>query len=91
MTSFRNFVQEFFLGGGALSWLASLALLSDEKKAERGVAFGFAKISVLLSERLHRIVALDTARRGTSWFTAGSGNNDCNVGSLLLLALTILP
>ena len=60
LSSFKNFV----FGGGALSSLASLALLSDEKKAERGIAFGFAKISVLLSEKLNRIVALDTARKG---------------------------
>lgn len=60
LSSLKNFV----LGGGALSSLASLALMSDEKKAERDAAFGFAKISVLLSERLHRIVALNTAKKG---------------------------
>lgn len=60
LSSFKNFV----FGGGVLSSLASLALMSDEKKAERDIAFGFAKISVLLSERLHRIVALDTAKKG---------------------------
>mmetsp|Transcript_14717 Transcript_14717/g.31660 ORF Transcript_14717/g.31660 Transcript_14717/m.31660 type:complete len:1277 (-) Transcript_14717:127-3957(-) len=64
VSSFKGFVSDFVLGGGALSSLASLVLLSDEKKKERGVAFGFAKISVLLSERLHRLVALDTARKG---------------------------
>ena len=60
LMSFQNFI----FGGGVLSSLASLALLSDEKKAERDAAFGFAKISVMLSERLHRVVALDTARNG---------------------------
>ncbi|KAL7531389.1 hypothetical protein ACHAXR_004009 [Thalassiosira sp. AJA248-18] len=60
LSSFKNFV----FGGGALSSLASLALLSDEKKAERDIAFGFAKISVMLSEKLHRIVALDTSKNG---------------------------
>ena len=60
LSSFNNFI----FGGGILSSIASLALLSDEKKAERDLAFGFAKISVLLSERLHRIVALDTANKG---------------------------
>lgn len=60
LQSLKNFV----FGGGALSSLASLALLSDEKKAERAAAFGFAKISVLLSERLHRVMALDTANKG---------------------------
>jgi len=64
-------LQNFVLGGGALSSLTSLAMpSSDEKRAERGVAFGFAKISVLLSEKLHRVVALDTARGGRAvWST----------------------
>lgn len=57
-------LKSFVFGGGALSSLASLALLSDETKAERAAAFGFAKISVLLSERLHRVMALDTANKG---------------------------
>ncbi|KAL7444935.1 hypothetical protein ACHAXH_008253 [Discostella pseudostelligera] len=57
-------MKSFVFSGGALSSLASLALLSDEKKAERAAAFGFAKISVLLSERLHRVMALDTANKG---------------------------
>jgi len=56
--------QDFVFGGGAVSSLTSLALMSDEKKAERDMAFGFAKISVMLSEKLHRVVALDTARKG---------------------------
>lgn len=60
VSSFKNFI----FGGGALSSLASVALLSDEKKAERDFAFGFAKIAVLLSESMHRIIALDTAKKG---------------------------
>ncbi|KAL7554367.1 hypothetical protein ACHAWF_017814 [Thalassiosira exigua] len=59
-SSFRAFAFE----GGALKSLASLALLSDETKAERDAAFGFAKVAVLLSEGLHKIVAVDTARSG---------------------------
>jgi hypothetical protein len=54
-------LQNFFFGGGIVS---SLALVSEEKKAERNFHFGFAKISVLLSEKMHRIVALDTAKKG---------------------------
>jgi len=57
-------LKKFAFGGGAFESLASLALLSKEKKAERDAAFGFAKIAVLLSERLHRIIALDTADKG---------------------------
>ena len=56
--------KSFFFSGGILSSLASMALMSDEKKAERDFAFGFAKISVLLSESMNRIVALDTAKNG---------------------------
>ena len=44
LQSFKSFV----FGGGALSSLASLALLSDEKKVERAAAFGFAKICPML-------------------------------------------
>lgn len=60
ISSFKSFVLE----GGAISSLKSLAVVSDEKKLERDIAFGFAKISVLLSESLHRVVALDTASKG---------------------------
>ncbi|KAL7471091.1 hypothetical protein ACHAXS_011390 [Conticribra weissflogii] len=57
-------LKNFLLGGGMLSSLASMALLSDEKKAERDIAFGFAKVSVMLSDAMHRIIALDTAKKG---------------------------
>jgi len=57
-------LKNFFFGGGMLSSLASMALLSDEKKAERDIAFGFAKVSVMLSDAMHRIIALDTAKKG---------------------------
>eukprot|EP00571_Detonula_confervacea_P002477 CAMPEP_0172317202 /NCGR_PEP_ID=MMETSP1058-20130122/30890_1 /TAXON_ID=83371 /ORGANISM="Detonula confervacea, Strain CCMP 353" /LENGTH=1246 /DNA_ID=CAMNT_0013031711 /DNA_START=73 /DNA_END=3810 /DNA_ORIENTATION=+ len=57
-------LQHFVLGGGALSSLKSVAFATDEKKAERNASFGFAKISVLLSQKMHRIVALDTANKG---------------------------
>ncbi|KAL3781363.1 hypothetical protein HJC23_013447 [Cyclotella cryptica] len=57
-------LKNFFVGGGILSSVASMALMSEEKKAERDYAFGFAKISVLLSESMHRIIALDTAKKG---------------------------
>ena len=60
ITSLKN----FFLEGGVVSSLKSMALMSEEKKAERDIAFGFAKISVLLSETMHRIIALDTAKKG---------------------------
>lgn len=59
-SSFRDFVFR----GGALSSLASLALPSDDGKSARDAAFGFAKVAVTLSERMHRVVALDTAGRG---------------------------
>ena len=57
-------LQNFLFGGGIFSSLASMALMSDEKKTERNFHFGFAKISVLLSESMHRIIALDTAKKG---------------------------
>jgi hypothetical protein len=61
-------LEDLVLRGGALSSLASLALPSDDGKAARDAAFGFAKVAVALSERMHRIVALDTARGGrTVW------------------------
>ena len=60
ISSFKSFILE----GGAISSLMSLAVVSGEKKLERDIAFGFAKISVMLSESLHRVVALDTASKG---------------------------
>jgi hypothetical protein len=57
-------IKKFFLGGGIFSSLASIALLSDEKKVERDFAFGFDKVSVFLSDAMDRIIALDTARKG---------------------------
>ncbi|KAL7453767.1 hypothetical protein ACHAWC_005410, partial [Mediolabrus comicus] len=60
-------LKESILGGGLLSSLKSIAIVSDEKKAERDIAFGFAKVAVLLSETMHRIVALDTMKRDAIW------------------------
>ena len=70
-------LEDFVVRGGALSSLASLGALSslaslglptDDGKAARDAAFGFAKIAVMLSERMHRVVALDTAGGGrTVW------------------------
>eukprot|EP00956_Cyclotella_meneghiniana_P020747 scaffold37054_cov72-Cyclotella_meneghiniana.AAC.2 len=60
MSSLKNFLFE----GGIFSSLASMALMSDEKKAERNFHFGFAKLSILLSESMSRIIALDTAKEG---------------------------
>ncbi len=60
-------LKEAIFGGGLLSSLKSMAVMSDEKKAERDVAFGFAKVAVLLSENLHRVVALDTMKRNVIW------------------------
>lgn len=57
-------LKSFLFGGGIFSSLASVALMSDERKAERNYHFGFAKISVMLSESMHRIIALDTAKEG---------------------------
>jgi hypothetical protein len=62
-------LEDFVVRGGALSSLASLALPSDDGKAARDAAFGFAKVAVALSERMHRIVALDTARGGRTVWT----------------------
>ena len=64
MKSQLSSLRDFFFGGGAISSLASMALMSDEKKTERNFHFGFAKISVLLSESMHRIIALNTAKKG---------------------------
>ena len=60
-------LKEFVLGGGLLSSLKSVVIMSDEKKAERDIAFGFAKVAVLLSENLHRVIALDTMKRNVIW------------------------
>ena len=70
-------LEDFVVRGGALSSLASLGALSslaslglptDDGKAARDAAFGFAKVAVTLSERMHRVVALDTAGGGrTVW------------------------
>eukprot|EP00984_Skeletonema_dohrnii_P022235 scaffold11347_cov147-Skeletonema_dohrnii-CCMP3373.AAC.4 len=60
-------LKEGIFGGGLLSSLKSMAIMSDEKKAERDIAFGFAKVAVLLSENMHRVVALDTMKRNVIW------------------------
>ena len=60
-------LKESILGGGLLYSLKSIAIVSDEKKAERDIAFGFAKVTVLLSETMDRIVALDTMKRDIIW------------------------
>eukprot|EP00986_Skeletonema_menzelii_P009847 scaffold4589_cov79-Skeletonema_menzelii.AAC.21 len=62
-----NSLREGIFGGGLLSSLKSIAIMSDEKKAERDIAFGFAKVAVLLSENMHRVVALDTMKRNVIW------------------------
>ncbi|KAL7485282.1 hypothetical protein ACHAW6_010880 [Cyclotella cf. meneghiniana] len=64
MQSQLSSLKNFFVHGGIFSSVASVALMSEEKKMERDYAFGFAKISVLLSESMHRIIALDTAKKG---------------------------
>ena len=60
MSSLKNFVFQ----GGIFSSLASVALMPDEKKTERNFHFGFAKLSILLSDSMNRIIALDTAKEG---------------------------
>ena len=59
---------ESFIRGGIMTSLASLAIQTPARKAMRDATFGFAKIAVTLSEKHHRIVALDTAKEGrTVW------------------------
>jgi len=60
-------LKEGIFGGGLISSLKSVVIMSDEKKAERDIAFGFAKVAVLLSETMHRVVALDTMKRNVIW------------------------
>ena len=60
-------LKDGIFGGGLMSSLKSMAVMSDEKKAERDIAFGFAKVAVLLSETMHRVVALDTMKRNVIW------------------------
>lgn len=62
-------LKDGIFGGGLLSSLQSIAIMSDEKKAERDIAFGFAKVVVLLSETMHRVVALDTMKKTIIWST----------------------
>lgn len=59
---------ESFIRGGVMTSLASLTMQTPARKAMRDATFGFAKIAVTLSEKHHRIVALDTAKEGrTVW------------------------
>ncbi|KAL7440344.1 hypothetical protein ACHAXM_007215 [Skeletonema potamos] len=60
-------LKDGIFGGGLISSLKSVVIMSDEKKAERDIAFGFAKVAVLLSETMHRVVALDTMKRNVIW------------------------
>jgi len=65
-------LQKFALSGGFLqsSFVTSL-FSSSPKKKERDYAFGFAKVAVLLSEPLSKIIAIDTANSGKQIWSMG--------------------